>query len=75
MTPPTNGVISPIQGVLSAIRVEPGQAVESGQVLFIVEAMKMENEIVASQAGTVSEIRVKQGTSVEAGSVLATFAE
>lgn len=73
--PPANAVISPIQGTLSAVRVEPGQQVESGQVLFIVEAMKMENEIAAPKAGTIGEIRAEQGKTIEAGAVLATFSE
>ncbi len=69
-----NAVICPIPGVLAGIRVEPGQQVESGQILFVIEAMKMENEIVAPKAGKIAEIRAKQGTSIESGAVLATYA-
>ncbi len=74
MMPNVDGVISPIQGRIAAVRAEPGQQVEAGQVLFIVEAMKMENEITAPHAGTVAEVRVQVGGTIEAGGVLATFA-
>jgi acetyl-CoA/propionyl-CoA carboxylase, biotin carboxylase, biotin carboxyl carrier protein len=68
-----DGVISPIQGRVTAVRAKPGQQVEAGQVLFIVEAMKMENEITSPHAGTIAEVRAEEGTTVEAGGVLATF--
>ncbi|PMP79548.1 MAG: carbamoyl phosphate synthase, partial [Chloroflexus aggregans] len=70
---PVDGVISPIQGRVVAVRVAHGQHVEAGQVLFIVEAMKMENEITAPHSGTIGEVRVDVGTTVEAGAVLATY--
>jgi acetyl-CoA/propionyl-CoA carboxylase biotin carboxyl carrier protein len=66
-------VFSPIQGTLVAVRAEPGQQVEAGQILFIVEAMKMENEIAAPHAGTLGELRAQVGQAVEAGALLATF--
>jgi acetyl-CoA/propionyl-CoA carboxylase biotin carboxyl carrier protein len=69
-----DGVISPLQGRIAAVRAEPGQQVEAGQVLFIVEAMKMENEITAPHAGTLAEVRAQVGATVEAGGVLATYA-
>ncbi|MFV9503833.1 MAG: acetyl-CoA carboxylase biotin carboxylase subunit [Oscillochloridaceae bacterium umkhey_bin13] len=70
-----DGVISPLQGRIAAVRVIPGQAVEAGQVLFIVEAMKMENEITAPHAGTIADVKVQIGGTIEAGGVLATYAE
>ena len=48
-----DGVVSPIQGAILAVRATPGQVVEAGQVLFIIEAIKMENEITAPHAGQV----------------------
>jgi acetyl-CoA/propionyl-CoA carboxylase biotin carboxyl carrier protein len=69
-----DGVISPIQGRVTAVRAEAGQQVQAGQVLFIVEAMKMENEITAPHAGTLAEVRAAVGGTVEAGGVLATYA-
>ncbi|GAB4189303.1 MAG: acetyl-CoA carboxylase biotin carboxylase subunit [Roseiflexaceae bacterium] len=72
--PRADGVYSPIQGTLVAVRAQSGQQVEAGQVLFIVEAMKMENEIAAPHAGTLGELRVSVGQPVESGTLLATFA-
>ena len=71
--PETDGVVSALQGTVSAVIAEPGQQVEAGAVLFVVEAMKMENEIVAPHAGVIGEVRVRVGQSVEAGTLLATF--
>jgi len=74
LAPRVDGVISPIQGRVVAVRAEPGQQVEAGQVLFIVEAMKMENEIAATHAGVIAEVRAQVGGTVEAGGLLATYA-
>jgi acetyl-CoA/propionyl-CoA carboxylase, biotin carboxylase, biotin carboxyl carrier protein len=73
LTAPANGVVSSLQGTVVAVRAAPGQSVVAGQVLFIVEAMKMENEIVAPHEGTLGEVRVQVGQVVEAGMVLATY--
>jgi acetyl-CoA/propionyl-CoA carboxylase, biotin carboxylase, biotin carboxyl carrier protein len=70
---PADGVVSAIQGAVLGVRVVPGQAVEAGEVLFIVEAMKMENEITAPHAGTIAEVRTQIGQIVEAGTLLATY--
>jgi acetyl-CoA/propionyl-CoA carboxylase biotin carboxyl carrier protein len=70
---PADGVVSALQGTIAAVACEPGQEVAAGQVLFVVEAMKMENEIAAPHAGRIGEVRVRVGQPVEAGSVLATF--
>jgi acetyl-CoA/propionyl-CoA carboxylase biotin carboxyl carrier protein len=66
-------VASVLQGTISAVIAHPGQVVSAGQVLFVVEAMKMENEITAPHAGTLAEVRVQVGQAVEAGFILATF--
>jgi acetyl-CoA/propionyl-CoA carboxylase biotin carboxyl carrier protein len=68
-----NGVVSSLQGTIAAVRAVPGQLVEAGQVLFIIEAMKMENEIAAPHGGTLNEVRVETGQVVEPGAVLATY--
>ena len=55
------------------IKAEPGKAVAKGEVIIILEAMKMENEIVAPSDGTIASINVSVGDSVEAGATLATL--
>ena len=60
-------------GVVLKVQVQQGQAVKAGQVLVILEAMKMENEIVAPQDGTVAAVNVKKGDSVNSGDVLASL--
>jgi len=60
----------PMPGKVVAVLVAEGDAVEQGQGLVIIEAMKMENEVRSPNDGEVKEIRVKTGESVEAGQVL-----
>ena len=66
-------VTAPMPGKILGVKASAGQAVKRGQVLLILEAMKMENEIVASQDGTVASINVAVGDSVEPGATLATL--
>ena len=61
---------SPMPGMVVSIPVEEGQAVDKGQVLLILESMKMQNELKAPRDGTVSRIRVKSGESVEQRQIL-----
>ena len=66
-------VNSPMPGKILSVKTSVGQAVKKGEVLMILEAMKMENEMVAPEDGTVASIDVAAGDSVEAGVVLATL--
>lgn len=65
-------VNAPMPGKVLSVKANVGQAVKKGDVILILEAMKMENEIVAPEDGTVAST-VAAGTSVEAGDVLATL--
>lgn len=67
-------VTAPLSGNIWKIQVSPGQQVNEGDTLLILEAMKMETQIVASKSGTVSSISVKQGDAVKVGDHLATIA-
>ena len=66
-------IAAPMPGKILAVKSSVGASVKKGEVLLILEAMKMENEIVASQDGTVASINVATGDSVEAGDTLATL--
>jgi acetyl-CoA/propionyl-CoA carboxylase biotin carboxyl carrier protein len=63
-------VVSPMQGTVLAVEVEDGESVRAGQVLCIVEAMKMENEVHAHRNGVVSGLSVAVGTPVATGQTI-----
>ena len=67
-------VKSPMPGNVLKINVTPGQKVNEGDVLLILEAMKMENEVVSTKAGTVAQIVTSKGAVVETGSPLVVIA-
>ena len=67
-------VKSPMPGNILRIEVTQGQHVKEGDVLMVLEAMKMENEIVATKSGTIAQIAVSKGAVVETGAVLAVIA-
>ena len=67
-------VKSPMPGNILRIEVSQGQQVKEGDVLMVLEAMKMENEIVATKSGTIAQIAVSKGAVVETGAVLAVIA-
>ncbi len=62
---------APLQGSIFKVVVETGQEVAEGDLMFVIEAMKMENEITAHRAGKVTEVKVTEGAAVNAGDVLA----
>ena len=63
-------ITSPMPGKVTKINTKPGEEVKKGQVLFIIEAMKMENLITAPRNGTVEKVNVKPGQMVETSTVL-----
>ena len=64
---------SPLPGVIISVDVKEGQAVKRGQKVAVIEAMKMENEILAECDGTITAIHVKQGDSVLEGADIVTI--
>jgi acetyl-CoA/propionyl-CoA carboxylase biotin carboxyl carrier protein len=64
---------SPLQGNMWRVKVRQGDAVEEGQLLCIIEAMKMENEITAHKAGIVAELPIVEGAAISAGDPIATI--
>ena len=61
---------APMPGNILKVNVTAGQAVKEGQVLLVLEAMKMENEIMAPKAGTVAQVLVSKGSSVDTGATM-----
>jgi len=68
-----NPVKAPLPGTVTEIKVQVGQQVNVGDIVLVLEAMKMQNNIEAEYAGTVTSITVKQGETVMEGSVLLTI--
>lgn len=66
-------ITAPMPGKILGVKAKVGDSVTKGQVVAILEAMKMENEIVAPQDGTIASIDVNEGASVEAGNIIATM--
>lgn len=63
-------ITAPMSGTILKSLVKPGDAVKNGQVVLILEAMKMENEIFSPCDGTVKEVRINEGAAVQPGEVL-----
>jgi acetyl-CoA/propionyl-CoA carboxylase biotin carboxyl carrier protein len=64
-------LVSPLQGNMWKVLVEQGQVVEEGQLICIIEAMKMENEITAHKAGTIEVLSIKEGEPIQSGAPIA----
>ncbi len=60
-------VAAPMPGTILKVNVQPGQTVKAGEVLIVLEAMKMENEIMAPKTGTVAQVLVSRGSNVDTG--------
>jgi len=67
-------ITAPMPGTILSVNVQNGQAVKKGDVLMVLEAMKMENEIMAPADGTVSSVSVAKGATVESGTLLCSLA-
>lgn len=67
-------VTAPMPGTILSVNVQNGAAVKKGDVLMILEAMKMENEIMSPCDGTIASVNVTKGASVETGAVLCVIA-
>ena len=63
-------LVAPLPGRIVTVAVKPGDRVEKGATLLVIEAMKMENEFKAGASGTVAEVRVAPGQTVNGGDVL-----
>lgn len=66
-------VNAPMPGKIVAIKAKAGDSVKKGQVIIVLEAMKMENDIVAPEDGTIASIDTAVGSAVEAGETIATL--
>ena len=69
----SKAVTSPMPGTILEVKVNAGQTVKRGETMFILEAMKMENEIPAPEDGVVASVDTTKGASVATGAVLATL--
>ncbi len=65
-----NAVVAPMPGNINAVKVTSGQQVKKGDVLVVLEAMKMENEIYAERDGKIGQVFVQKGATVETGTPL-----
>jgi biotin carboxyl carrier protein len=72
--PGSGAVLAPIPGLILKINVKVGDAVRAGEVVAIMEAMKMENNITSNISGTVAAIRAGEGSQVTTGDVIMTIA-
>ncbi len=66
-------ITSPMPGTIMSINKKPGDKIQKGDVIMILEAMKMENEIIAPEDGVITSIDTSEGASVNTGDILATF--
>jgi len=65
---------SPVSGIVVKANARPGETIQTGDLLFVLEAMKMETEITAGVGGKIAEVKVKVGDSVKSGEVVLTWA-
>ena len=68
-----SAIAAPMHGIVADVRVRPGDVVHDGQVVVVIEAMKMMNEVIAQRSGTIAQLNVAVGQTVESGAPLMTF--
>ena len=68
-----NQILAPMPGKILSVKVKEGDRVESDQVVLVLEAMKMENEVYSECSGIIEQVRVKTGDIVQPGDVLVTI--
>lgn len=68
-----NGFKSPLPGVILQINCEVGKSYKAGDVLFVIESMKMENDVTLDKDGVITAINVTKGQSIQSGTVLCTL--
>lgn len=68
-----SSITSPMPGTIVKVNVKPGDSIKKGDVLIVLEAMKMENDITAPADCTISSVNVNQGASVSTGDILVTY--
>ena len=71
----TGSLRAPLPGRILRVAADAGSEVEAGTILVVLEAMKMEHQVLAPRRGRVAEVRVREGQQVDAGTVLAVLAE
>jgi biotin carboxyl carrier protein len=67
-------LVAPMTGKVISVKVKKGDTIRANQVLCVIEAMKMENEIASSMAGTVQDVKVTEGSPVNEGDIIITIA-
>ena len=69
----SNTITAPLPGVITSVKVKEGEIIKAGQVVAVLEAMKMENDLQAERDGRVKEVKVEKGDSVLEGAVIITI--
>ena len=69
----SNIITAPLPGVITSVKVKEGEIIKAGQIVAVLEAMKMENDLQAERDGRVKEIKVEKGDSVLEGTVIITL--
>ena len=69
----SNIITAPLPGVITSVKVKEGEIIKAGQVVAVLEAMKMENDLQSERDGRVKEVKIEKGDSVLEGAVIITL--